>query len=397
MNIVSIALMFGCFQQPSKSKSAEGASAVEKSPKEVPQSVLSELKVSEIIAQEEMAKRYGMQVMTLDVEAHTESQDKARITVVSIDLTRIDEWKKRIQAEGFVERVTISKFTSSPHQSRQAFELTIELIIHHSVKKPEKPEQSKPPLQQYTVKQYKLKAVYLNGDTQYALLENPEKRSYLVQVGDYVGKRWSKITAIEKNRIVLVADIVSSDGILKQERTLELEKPIVGSSVQDSKERSLLIVQDLSIHEICHLLSAAYSFNFIATVDWEERFSLETQVEDPIALLSQLTAQKGLYLTNYRSFYLVSPKSLSIPEASTLPEAIQISLDFGHLQQHKSFYLLALLKKIPYILVGEEQEQFISMRVKNTSIDEVLEVLQLIYADQFHVTLTERMLLVRTK
>lgn len=68
---------------------------------------------------------------------------------------------------------------------------------------PDKSSKALTPLQRYKLEQLKVVGIVMGADANKALLEDDVGKGYVVTVGDLVGDQEGKITAIEKDKIVI--------------------------------------------------------------------------------------------------------------------------------------------------------------------------------------------------
>jgi len=77
------------------------------------------------------------------------------------------------------------------------------------------------PLQQYKLEQLKVVGILAGGEVKKALLEDDVGKGYVVTAGDLVGDQEGKITAIEKDRIVVEESYRDVLGEPKSRRTVK--------------------------------------------------------------------------------------------------------------------------------------------------------------------------------
>jgi Tfp pilus assembly protein PilP len=77
------------------------------------------------------------------------------------------------------------------------------------------------PLQRYKLEQLKVVGIVMGAETNKALLEDDVGKGYVVTVGDLVGDQEGKITAIEKDRLVIEESYRDVMGELKVRRIVK--------------------------------------------------------------------------------------------------------------------------------------------------------------------------------
>ncbi len=68
-------------------------------------------------------------------------------------------------------------------------------------------------LQAHGTESYVLRGVVW-GEQPHAMLTDPGGRSYVVELGTYVGRSWGKVTAIHSDRVVVTEEYQTIDGEL---------------------------------------------------------------------------------------------------------------------------------------------------------------------------------------
>jgi type IV pilus assembly protein PilP len=63
------------------------------------------------------------------------------------------------------------------------------------------------PLQRWSLDQLRLSMTVTGTSSPMAMLEDPENRGWPVRLGDFVGKSWGKVTAIQRDQIVVTETI----------------------------------------------------------------------------------------------------------------------------------------------------------------------------------------------
>ena len=63
------------------------------------------------------------------------------------------------------------------------------------------------PLQRWSLDQLRLSMTVTGTSSPMAMLEDPENRGWAVRLGDFVGKNWGKVTAIQRDLIVVTETI----------------------------------------------------------------------------------------------------------------------------------------------------------------------------------------------
>ena len=63
------------------------------------------------------------------------------------------------------------------------------------------------PLQRWSLDQLRLSLTVTGTSSPMAMLEDPENRGWPVRLGDFVGKNWGKVTAIQRDQIVVTETI----------------------------------------------------------------------------------------------------------------------------------------------------------------------------------------------
>ena len=63
------------------------------------------------------------------------------------------------------------------------------------------------PLQKWSLDQLRLSMTVTGTSSPMAMLEDPENRGWPVRLGDFVGKNWGKVTAIQRDQIVVTETI----------------------------------------------------------------------------------------------------------------------------------------------------------------------------------------------
>jgi type IV pilus assembly protein PilP len=63
------------------------------------------------------------------------------------------------------------------------------------------------PLQRWSLDQLRLSMTVTGTSSPMAMLEDPENRGWAVRLGDFVGKNWGKVTAIQRDQIVVTETI----------------------------------------------------------------------------------------------------------------------------------------------------------------------------------------------
>jgi Tfp pilus assembly protein PilP len=77
-------------------------------------------------------------------------------------------------------------------------------------------------IQKWAADQFDLKFTMTGTASPKAVLADPEGRAWLVGFGDYVGNNWGKITAIERDRVV-VTEPFEGPGQIDYTRAIKLE------------------------------------------------------------------------------------------------------------------------------------------------------------------------------
>ncbi|MEC7986561.1 MAG: pilus assembly protein PilP [Myxococcota bacterium] len=72
----------------------------------------------------------------------------------------------------------------------------------------------KTPLQRYEIQHYKLTGIIWDIDRPRALVEDPEGIGWVMELGDYIGKKWGKVTMITDNTVVVTEEARTTDGEL---------------------------------------------------------------------------------------------------------------------------------------------------------------------------------------
>ncbi|MFL5404931.1 MAG: pilus assembly protein PilP, partial [Myxococcales bacterium] len=85
------------------------------------------------------------------------------------------------------------------------------------------------PLQKWATDQFNLKFTVTGTASPKAVLTAPDSRAWLVGMGDYVGNSWGKVTAIERDRVVVTESIEGPGGTLYP-RAINLELPPPGNA-----------------------------------------------------------------------------------------------------------------------------------------------------------------------
>jgi len=65
------------------------------------------------------------------------------------------------------------------------------------------PEHALTPLQKYEVSQLQLVGIYSRGGEAKALIQDPDKKGYIVTLDDLVGPNWGRVTRILQDRIII--------------------------------------------------------------------------------------------------------------------------------------------------------------------------------------------------
>lgn len=68
-----------------------------------------------------------------------------------------------------------------------------------------------PPLQKWDAEKFVLRGVIWGTDRARALLVDPEGIGHVVQLGDYVGRNWGKVTSITQQGVVITEEYTSPD------------------------------------------------------------------------------------------------------------------------------------------------------------------------------------------
>ena len=63
------------------------------------------------------------------------------------------------------------------------------------------------PLQRWSLDQLRLSMTVTGTSSPMAMLEDPDNRGWPVRLGDFVGKNWGKVTAIQRDQIVVTETI----------------------------------------------------------------------------------------------------------------------------------------------------------------------------------------------
>jgi type IV pilus assembly protein PilP len=63
------------------------------------------------------------------------------------------------------------------------------------------------PLQRWSLDQLRLSLTVTGTSSPMAMLEDPDNRGWPVRIGDFVGKNWGKVTAIQRDQIVVTETI----------------------------------------------------------------------------------------------------------------------------------------------------------------------------------------------
>ena len=82
------------------------------------------------------------------------------------------------------------------------------------------------PLQKYDLSQLKLVAILVGGGEGRAVLEDSEGKGYIVTTGTYVGSRYGKVTAIQKDQVTIQEQYKDYLGVVRsREIVLQLRVP----------------------------------------------------------------------------------------------------------------------------------------------------------------------------
>ena len=84
----------------------------------------------------------------------------------------------------------------------------------------------KDPKTRYDVREYILTGVIWNIDQPLALVEDPTGEGHVVEIGEYLGKKYGKVREITDNKIIVVEEVRTTDGE-------KVPKPILRTLRQD--------------------------------------------------------------------------------------------------------------------------------------------------------------------
>lgn len=78
------------------------------------------------------------------------------------------------------------------------------------------PRRKPPPkeIQKWSVDQFNLKFTVTGTASPKAVLASPDNRAWLVGIGTYVGNNWGKVTAIERDGVVVTESIEGPGGVV---------------------------------------------------------------------------------------------------------------------------------------------------------------------------------------
>ena len=69
-------------------------------------------------------------------------------------------------------------------------------------------------LQRYELGEYRMAAAITGIDRPRGMVVDPTGEHYVVEIGDYIGKKWGQVSKIERERIEVTEEYESSDGDL---------------------------------------------------------------------------------------------------------------------------------------------------------------------------------------
>ena len=88
------------------------------------------------------------------------------------------------------------------------------------------PERALTPLQKFEISQLKLVGVYSRGGEAKALIQDPDKKGYIVATDDLVGPNWGRVTRILPDRVIITE---KKEGLLgktvEREMVIKLRRP----------------------------------------------------------------------------------------------------------------------------------------------------------------------------
>ena len=88
------------------------------------------------------------------------------------------------------------------------------------------PERALTPLQKFEISQLKLVGVYSRGGEAKALIQDPDKKGYIVALDDLVGPNWGRVTRILPDRVIITE---KKEGLLgktvEREIVMKLHRP----------------------------------------------------------------------------------------------------------------------------------------------------------------------------
>ena len=100
--------------------------------------------------------------------------------------------------------VPTTMYVYSPIGKRDPFQN----VFGNREDQPVRVEGRKPtPLQRWSLDQLRLSLTVTGTSSPMAMLEDPENRGWPVRLGDFVGKNWGKVTAIQRDQIVVTETI----------------------------------------------------------------------------------------------------------------------------------------------------------------------------------------------
>jgi len=88
------------------------------------------------------------------------------------------------------------------------------------------PERALTPLQKFEVSQLKLVGIYSRGGEAKALIQDPDKKGYIVALDDLVGPSWGRVTRILRDRIIITEKTKGPLGkTVDREIVMKLHRP----------------------------------------------------------------------------------------------------------------------------------------------------------------------------
>ena len=70
------------------------------------------------------------------------------------------------------------------------------------------------PTQKYEIDQYQLAGLIWGVDRPRALVEDPDKKGHVLEIGTYIGKNWGKVTQITSGEVIVTEEYQTLDGEL---------------------------------------------------------------------------------------------------------------------------------------------------------------------------------------